>query len=161
MRKKKFVSKWLKTNTLEIVADRIKPLEKQNTWLLDAKLRSSSALDALMHGLATRADIDQLKAAHNMAIGLQKFDTGREYRSITKASKEAILSLAKRFQTTGRYVATGVEIKALQELLELHEAQLEICTVGEVQKAYEYVMNVSRTGNCTVMPSKFLGRTND
>ena len=157
MRKKRFVSKWQKVNTLELVADRIKPVEKQDTWLLDAKLRSSSALAALTSGTATREDINQLKAAHNMAIGLQRYDTGIEYRDITKASKEAITSLASRFAKTGRYVATGLEIKALQELLELHEAQLAICTVGDVQKAYEYVVNVSRTGDCTVMPTKFLG----
>lgn len=157
MKKKKFVSKWLKTNTLEIVADRIKPIDKQDSWLLDNNLRSASALSALMRGEANRGDIDQLKCVNNMAIGLQKFDTGMEYRSITRKSADAIIAIAERRVRNGKFLATGPEIKALQDLLELHEAQLAICTVGDVNKAYEYVKNTLRTGDCRVMPSQVIG----
>ena len=140
--RKKFVSKYLKVNTLELLADRNRPVSKQGSWMVDRQLKASAGLESLMHGTAVRANISDIIASHNMATALQKYKTGDEYRDITKASADALCAITDRFGELGRYVAKGHEIKALQDLLELHDAQLEACTVGQVQEAYEYAMRV-------------------
>lgn len=157
MKKKKFTPKWLKVNTLELVADRIKPTAKQDSWMLDRQLKAAAGLDALMHGTAVRDHISDLIAAHNMAVALQKYKTGDEYRAITNASADALVGIAERFTKFGRYGATGTEIKALQDLLELHTAQLEVTTVGEVQRAYEYAVNAHRSSGARRLPTTFIG----
>lgn len=157
MKKKAFRPRWAKMNTLEIVAERIRPTSKQDTWMLDRQLKAAAALEALTHGTAVRDHISDLIASHNMSVALQKFKMGDEYRRITLASADALLAIAERFTRNGKYMATGLEIKALQELLELHGAQLEATTVGEVQRAYEFAMNVRRSKGGTKLPSKFVG----
>lgn len=156
-KRKKFVSKWQKVNTLELVADRIRPTSKQDTWMLDRQLKASAGLDALMHGTAVKDNIGDIIAAHNMAMSLQKFKTGDQYRAITLASADALVSIAHRYTKNGKYGATGPEIKALQDLLELHNAQLEITCVGDVQRAYSYAVNVHRSSGALRLPTNFIG----
>lgn len=157
MKRKKFVSKWMRVNTLELVADRVKPIESQGTWLLERRLKQSEALASLMKGDANRAHISDLIAMHNMAVALQKYKTGDEYRDITNRSADAFVELTKRASKLGRYVATGPEITVLKELYELHDAQLEACTVGQVDEAYRYTIRCLTTarGSATKLPSKF------
>ncbi len=155
--KKKFVSKWIKTNTLELVADRIKPTAVQGTWMLDRQLKASAGLHALMQGTAVRGNISDIIAAHNMAVAIQRFKIGDEHRAITNTSADALVAIAERFSKTGRYGATGPEIKALQDLLELHNAQLEVTTVGDVDRAYQYAMNVHRSSADHKLPTNFVG----
>lgn len=157
MKKKKFVSRWLKTNTLELVAERIRPTAKQDTWMLDRQLKAAAGLDAIMHGTAVRAHVSDIIAAHNISVALQKYKTGDEHRAITLASADALVAIAERFAKFGKYGATGSEIKALQDLLELHTAQLEATTVGEVQRAYEFAVNVHRSSGARRLPTNFVG----
>jgi hypothetical protein len=151
--RKKFVSKWLRINPLEYLAERNRPASKQGSWMVDRQLKASAGLESLMHGNASREHINDIVASHNMATALQKYKTGDEYRSITNASADALCAITDRFGELGRYVAKGNEIKALQDLLELHDAQLEVCTVGQIQEAYEYALKVH---NARRLNSKFI-----
>jgi hypothetical protein len=143
--RKKFVSKWAKVNTLELVADRIKPVSKQGSWMLDRMLKASAGLASLVHGNANREHMNDIVACHNMTWALQRHRVGEDYDAMTDASEKAIRGITDRFKTLGRYVATGPEIKALQDILELHQAQLDICTVGQVDEAYEYAKRTQTT----------------
>jgi len=155
VRKKKFVPKWLKVNTLELVADRLKPVAKQGSWMLDRQLKASAGLEALMHGTANREHLNDIVACHNMAWALQRHRMGDEYAATTTASEAALRSITDRFGALGRFAASGPEIKALQDLLELHQAQMEACTVGQMQTAYEYAVRAYT--RATKLNSQFIG----
>ena len=157
--KRKFVSRWVKANPLEVVAERIRPAKKQGDWVLDRSLKVSSAFEALMRGEAARTHIEDIIAAHNMAVALQKFKIGEEHRDVTLASSGALVSITERFNRCGRYGVTGREVKALQELVELHNAQLESACVGEVQKAYEYAVSVERSSGDKIFVSGLTGES--
>lgn len=154
-RRKKFVSKWIKTNPLEIVADRIKPVAKQSDWYMDLRLKQSTAINDLIHGTATRDHMTELVRAQNMTDALLKFNVGTEYHQIVKASEDALIAITNRFESIGRYVPTGPEMNAIRDMLELHMAQLDVCTVGDVQKAYEYSLGQAKSGRVTRLNSKF------
>lgn len=156
--RKPFKSKWLRVNPLELVADRIKPVEKQDQWALDRKLKQANALAALMRGEAKRAHVSDILATHNMAVALQKYKKGREYEGITDRSANALVSLTDRYAKTGKYLLTGEEMNALRDLVDLHNEQLAICTVGEVDDAYRYAIRVKGTGVGTKLNSKFVGK---
>ena len=155
MKKKKFVSKWLKVNTLELVADRIKPVSAQGSWMLDRQLKASAGLESLMHGTANRENLNDIVACHNMTWALQRHQIGTEYLAITTASEAALRSITDRFGRVGKLAANGPEIKALQDLLELHQAQMEVCTVGQMQTAYEYASRVHNT--TSKLNTQFIG----
>ena len=155
MKKKKFVSKWLKVNTLELVADRIKPVSAQGSWMLDRQLKASAGLEALMHGAANRENLNDIVACHNMAWALQRHRMGTDYAAITDASEAALRGITDRFGRLGRFAANGPEIKALQDLLELHQAQMEACTVGQMQTAYEYATRAHTT--TSKLNTQFIG----
>ena len=157
MSKKKFVSKWAKVNTLELVAERIRPTAKQDSWMLDRQLKAAAGLEAIMRGTAVKDHVSDVIAAHNMVVALQRFKTGDEYRAITLASSDALVSIAERFNKFGHYGATGLEIKALQDLRELHNAQLEATCVGDVQRAYEFAINVHRSSGARKLSTSFVG----
>lgn len=148
--------KWAKVNTLELVADRIKPVEKQSDWYMERMLKTSAAMEALLKGQAVRPHISDLVAAHNMAVAMQKYKTGDEYRDITNQSADVLVAITQRFGKVGRYVATGPELNILRDLIELHQEQLRVCTVGEVQKAYEYAVRVRRSNAGTTLNTRYI-----
>lgn len=76
-----------------------------------------------------------LIAMSNMVDVLCKAGFGKQYASCQKDGEQALESIAKRFITTHTFTPTGPEIKALNTLLELHEAQMEVITVADFNKA--------------------------
>lgn len=155
--KKKYRQKWIPQDPLKLVAERIRPVEKQGSWLMDRRLKQSQALASLMRGEAVKAHLSDLMAMQNMSVAMQRLKIGDEYRDITDASSEALINIVNRSKDSGRFLATGPEITALQNLYELQDAQYESSTVGEVQKAYKYASNVYRS-NADTKLKFYLGK---
>lgn len=93
--------------------------------LRDLAIGYHGALHSIVTGTGSHDDTNTLAMASNIALLLCEIGVGTEYLPIAKAGQEAVVLLMMRHRTQGRCVATGPELKALQELLELHDAQLE------------------------------------
>jgi hypothetical protein len=122
-------------NPLEAFA----PIRKFESYLIDLKIKNHAALAALVQGKATKDDMTTLIAFSNMTEALWQRGFGKEeYPDVTVEGRFAALSIIYRYVSHGRFTPTGPEIQALNLMMELHDAQMEICTVRDVTLAIEH-----------------------
>lgn len=108
------------------------------------KIKNHVALEAIMKGEGTRAYVDDLIAAFNVSEALYRINPklGLDYAQEIKTAQDAIYSLGRRFVETGKLVFTGPEMIAVREAMEIHDVQLDECTVKEMEKALDLVATV-------------------
>jgi hypothetical protein len=76
-----------------------------------------------------------------MAEALARMKIGDDYAAEIKAGQDALLAVAKRgVSRDDRFVLKAEELTAINLVLEIHDAQLEITTIGELEKAMDIVM---------------------
>lgn len=153
MRKKsKYRPKGVRLDVIGYVTESLKPVAKHESYLLDLKIKNSQALLALTRGEATKPDIDALVAMSNIVEALYQLDFGKEYKEIGIAGREAILQIVHRAVDTKRFVATASQIKALQALMELHDAQMDVITIKDMERALDYANTQFRNKRVTALP---------
>jgi hypothetical protein len=103
------------------------------------RVKNYDALNNLRMGVATRSDMDMLIAASNIAEAMRRMGKGTDWQAELKAGHDALYTVAKRGAPTMRFVMTGPELKALNLLMEIHDAQLDDCTVQDVENAIDLV----------------------
>ena len=105
------------------------------------KIKNHNALESIMRGTTDKSFIDDLIAAFNIAEALYKVNPqlGLDYAQEIKDAQDAIYGLGKRFLTTGKIVFTASEMLAVRHGMEIHDAQLDECTVKEMEKAIDKV----------------------
>ena len=101
------------------------------------KLKNHAALDSLLLGQGTRAHIDVMIAAVNVCEALVRVrdGLGRDWATEIKAAQDAIFTMGKRGVEKGSFVFTGPEMNAIKLVMDLHDAQLDDCTVREMEQA--------------------------
>ncbi len=77
--------------------------------------------------------------AGNSTFNTKDIALGKEYAPEIKAAQDAIYMMAKRGVAKGRFVFTGPEMQAMNTGMEVHDAQLDACTIGELEAAIKYV----------------------
>lgn len=140
MRKRsKYRPKPVLANPLGYVLESMTPVTKHDNFLLDLKIKNSEAMVALMQGHATKADMDILIAMSNVTEALHQMGFGAEYQDVCVGGRAAILSVISRAGKHGRFTPTGPEIQLLNLLMELHDAQMDVITVRDIEKALALV----------------------
>ncbi len=140
MRKRsKYRPKPVFVNPLAYVLESVRPAAQHPGILLDLKIRNHAALASLTQGKATRDDIDILIAAVNMTEALYRLGFGREYNDVVFQGLNALRSVGKRGADTGRFILRSEEMQALNLVIELHDAQLDLCTVKDMERAIAIV----------------------
>lgn len=107
-------------------------------------IMNHSALENVRKGLAQRNDIDVLIAAVNMAEALIRMRIGDDWRDEIRAAQDALFAVGSRGAETGKFILRGPELTSLNLGMEIHDAQLEACTVAELEKAIDIVHNEIR-----------------
>ena len=105
----------------------------------DLMIKNHSCLDALRRGEATREDIDVVIAALNMTEALALMHIGEDWQVEIRAAQDALFAVGSRGAETGRFILRGPELKALNLGMEIHDAQLAVSTVAELEKAIDLV----------------------
>lgn len=104
------------------------------------KIKNHQALASMVAGTGSRDDIDILIAAMNVAEALAIVaDLGTEYRAEITAAQDAIVSMGRRGIAKSRFLFTGPELTAMNLGMEIHDAQLDACTVGQLERALDFV----------------------
>lgn len=153
MRKRsKYRPKGVRLDTIEYVTESLKPVAHHDSYLLDLKIKNSEAMVALLQGKATKQDMDILIAMSNIVEALWHLGFGKEYKEVTVEGRVAILNIVHRAVTTKRFVPTGEQIKALQTLMELHDAQMDVITIKDMERALTYAESQLRQRRATVLP---------
>lgn len=150
MRKKsKYRPKGVILDAMSWVKQGLEPVSEQGDALITMRLRNHSALEALTTGRAQREEIDLLIAMVNMTEALYRMGVGREYKDEVRAGLEALRSVGRRYMELGRFVLKGAEMEALNVVLELHDAQLEVINIKQMERALEIVKEEIRGKRAT------------
>lgn len=122
------------------VINGFKPMSESGE-AVSLKIKNHSALSDITKGQGDKDKVDVLIAAMNMAEALHIVNPalGKEYALEIKEAQDAIYNMAKRGVSKGRFVFTGPEMQAMNTGMEVHDAQLDACTIGELEAAIKYV----------------------
>jgi hypothetical protein len=100
-------------------------------------------MNTLRLGNATKAEIDIIIAALNIAEALARRGVGSDWLPELRAAQDALLTLARR-GLTSRFIVRADELTALNLAMEIHDAQLEAVTVKQLETAMEFVAETVR-----------------
>lgn len=148
-KRSKYRPKPILLNPLAFVLEDIKPIDQHETFLLDVKLKNSAAMVSLMQGTATKKDMDALIAMSNITEALQRLGFGKEYGEVCVDGREAILAIVMRAVQRLKFIPTGLEIQALNKLMELHDAQMDVITVRDMGRAIDLAKRLLRSKQAT------------
>jgi hypothetical protein len=141
MRKRsKYRPRELIVNTMGYVLEGMAPVAKHNSYFVDLKIKNHGALTALTRGVATRKDIDVLIMAVKMVEALYRLGFGRDYLPEVCAGLDALYEVGVRGAESSRFVLKAWEMDALNVVMELHDAQLEVITVKDMGAAFKLVI---------------------
>jgi hypothetical protein len=122
-------------DTMAFVRESMTPVALHDNYLLDLKIANSMAMASLMKGAATKRDMDVLVAMSNIVEALYELGFGRQYQDVATEGRYAILSIVYRAVERLRFVPTGEDVKRLNTLMELHDAQMDAITIADMERA--------------------------
>lgn len=101
------------------------------------KLKNHEALDSILKGQGTRAHVDVLISSVNMSEALIRIrdDLGKDWAEEIKAAQDAIYTMGKRGVEKDRFAFTGPEMNAVKLVMDLHDVQLDNCSVRDMEQA--------------------------
>ena len=150
MRKRsKYRPKGVRPDAIGYVLDSMKPVTAHESFAVDLRLTNHLALTLLTQGKATRKDMDVLISALNITESLWRLGFGHEYRNVVDAGLRALRSVGSRGLATDRFILNAAEMAAINEAMELHDAQLDIATIKDIEKALVIVHEEMRNKRAT------------
>jgi len=151
MRKKsKYKPKGVRLDTINWVLAGMRKVGELPTAGVSLKLKNHEALDSILKGNGTRDHVDVLIYALNMAEALIRIrdDLGADWATEIKAAQDAIYTMGKRGVEKDRFAFTGPEMNAVKVVMDVHDAQLDDCTVKEMEQALFIVREEIRLKKC-------------
>ena len=148
-KRSKYRPKGVRLDNLTYVIQGLTPMAKHGDHLVTLKIKNHQALAALTQGRATLADVNVLIATLNIAEALYRMGFGREYKDVVAQGLLALRAVGGRGIATGRFILTGPEMNALNIVMELHDAQLDLCVVQDIEKAIDLVRREEVAGRMT------------
>jgi hypothetical protein len=147
MRKRsKYKPRAVLANPVAWVLEGMTPVAQHDSYLVDLKIKNHGAMAALTQGQATRADMDVLIAMSNMIEALWSLGFGAEYERVIVAGQAALIEVGRRGLTTGKFILRAQEMTALNDLMELHDAQMDVVTIGDIDRGIAIVRKRERAG---------------
>lgn len=107
--------------------------------LLRTNVINHQAMAAISTGTASREDWNRLVGAINIAIVMSEQGIGPEYRDELMLGQDALLSLGVRSVETDRFVFKGSELTAVNNALAVHDLQLKVSRMIDLDRAAEEV----------------------
>ena len=142
MRKKsKYKPKGVRLDNLTWVSAGLKKVGSLPTAGTNLKLKNHEALEAVLKGYATRDHIDVLIAAFNVSEALYHVNPslGEDWADEIRQAQDAIFTMSRRGLDLSRFLFTGSEMVAVKLAMQVHDQQLDDCTVRELEQAIQYV----------------------
>jgi len=101
------------------------------------KLKNHNSLNMILMGNGTREHVDVLISAVNMSEALIRIrdDLGRDWAEEIRAAQDAVYAMGVRGYEKGSFLFTGPEMTAVKLIMDLHDSQLDDCTVREMEQA--------------------------
>ena len=153
MRKKsKYKPKGVRLDTMTWLVEGMTKVTDKKSAYLTMHLKNLSALDSLTKGTANKQEMDIIIGVINVAEALCELGVGVEYRQLVLDASSALYAVCKRsFEINDRFVCRGEELSAIKTGYEVHDAQMEVCTLAMLDKAMEVIEKVLRAKRATVI----------
>lgn len=152
MRKRsKYRPKGVRLDAVSWVINGMKPVTVAKDEILTLRIKNHMALDVLRTGGGGKSDMDVVITALNMTEALARLRIGGELSDQIRAGQDALYALAQRGARLGRFVFTGPELQAINLAMEIHDAQLDVCTIAELEKAVDIVKQELRSKRMRVI----------
>lgn len=117
------------------------PATAAATTITRVKVANHGAMDPLTKGKGTKADVIALGHMLTTAEALARHNLGRDWLPELAEARKALHDLTMR---AGSFVMRAPEIKALNLALEVHDAQLDGCTIKQLEDAIKAAKNAIR-----------------
>ena len=136
-KKSKYKPRGVRLDNLTWVMAGLKKVGTLPTAGVALKLKNHEALDSLLTGQGTKAHVDILIAAVNMSEAFIRVrdELGKDWAKEIREAQDAIYTMSKRGVEKSRFAFTGPEMNAVKLVMDLHDAQLDDCTVREMEQA--------------------------
>ena len=138
-KRSKYRPKGVLINPLAYVLESLKPVKDHDSYLIDLKIKNHAAMEVLTKGRAMRADMDILISMVNVVEALYRLGFGEDYGDVVQQGLDALHEVGKRGLQTGRFILKAHEMSQLNMIMELHDAQMEVITVKDMEKAVDIV----------------------
>lgn len=155
MRKRsKYRPKRVLLNPVGFVLENLSPVASHTSFMLDLKIKNHGALETLTKGLAKHADIDTLIQMVNMTEAFARLGFGKDYSDVVRDGLQALRDVGKRGVATGSFVLKASEMNALNSVMELHDAQMDVVTLKDMDAAIALVQEEYRLRKMTPILEK-------
>ena len=138
-KRSKYRPKGVLINPLAYVLESLKPVKDHDSYLIDLKIKNHAAMEVLTKGRAMRADMDILISMVNVVEALYRLGFGEDYGDVVQQGLDALHEVGSRGAKTGRFILKAHEMSHLNLVMELHDAQMEVITVKDMEKAVDIV----------------------
>lgn len=144
--RKKYRPKGVRLDTMAWVKQGLTPLSQVDGQALTLKIRNHDALDIARRGEADVTTMDALVSALNMteALIFIRDELGKDWAAEITAGQDALYEMCCRGVKTGRFVFTGPELTAVNLAMDIHDAQIDQCTVADIEQAIALVNRLIR-----------------
>lgn len=141
MRKKsKYKPRPIKADAVTWVINGFRNISDTGDVVLNLKIKNHEAIESLRKGQATRNDLDILIGAFNVTEALARMKIGDDYANEIKAGQDALLAIGKRgVSNNDRFILKALELTAINLTMEIHDAQLDVTTISDLEKAMDIV----------------------
>lgn len=141
-------------NPMGFVMENLSPVRSHTSFMVDLKIKNHAAMDSLTKGVATHSDVDMLISMGNMTEAFARMGFGKNYSNVVKEGLLALRAVGKRGAESGRFILKAAEMTALNELMELHDAQMEVVTLRDMDEAIALVREEYRLKKMTPIVEK-------
>jgi hypothetical protein len=136
-KKSKYKPKGVRLDNLSWIIAGMKKVGTLPTAGVALKLKNHEALDSILMGEGTRDHVDVLIAAVNMAEAMVRLreELGADWKTEIKAAQDALFTMARRGVEKNKFAFTGPEMNAVKLVMDVHDVQLDNCTVKDMERA--------------------------
>jgi hypothetical protein len=135
--RKKYRPKPVLADPVSFALESFMPVRQYTEYMLTLRVKNHGAMTALTTGKATVDDINALMAMSNASIALLHLGFGSEYEGVASLGYTSLKAVVERGIPTNRFVCRAQEINALNAFMELHDAQMDVITIEDLQKAID------------------------
>ena len=149
-KKSKYKPRGVRYDNLSWILAGMKKVGSLPTAGVALKLKNREALDSILTGRGTKEHVDVLISAVNMSEAMIRIrdELGMDWKDEIKAAQDAIYTMGKRGIERERFAFTGPEMTAVKLVMDLHDAQLDECSVKEMEQALFIVNEEIRLKKC-------------
>jgi hypothetical protein len=122
--------------------------------MVDLKIKNHGAMDSLTKGKAKHTDIDMLISMVNMTEAFARLGFGKDYSDVVRDGLQALRDVGKRGAASGSFVLKAHEMNALNAAMELHDAQMDVVTLKDMDAAIALVQEEYRLRKMTPIVEK-------